>query len=188
MPRRPDRNRRGQADDRAGHAGRAARAGSATWAATRRCGTACSPAPMRREPHEVDGDRRPARHRPGAAGGDRQRRRAAAGGDRPRAGAGSRRAAARRADQPSRPRRDRMARGLAGALQRRVHRHQPRPHLPEAADPRRACGSTAAACGARKSASAASRPGPRRSTPRKRARPRSSTPSSSSSCTGWSAA
>ena len=40
-----------------------------------------------------------------AAGRDRQRRRAAAGGDRPGAGAGARRAAARRADQPSRPRR-----------------------------------------------------------------------------------
>ena len=51
-----------------------------------------------------------------------------------------------------------------------------------------ACGSTAASCGAPRSASAASRRGPSRSMPRKRAPPRSSTPSSSSSCTGCSAA
>ncbi len=49
---------------------------------------------------------------------DRERRRAAAGGDRPRAGAGARRAAARRADQPSRSRRDRLARRVARCASR----------------------------------------------------------------------
>jgi ATP-binding cassette subfamily F protein uup len=81
------------------------------------------------------GDRRPARDRPRPARRHRLGRRAAPRRDRPRAGAGSRRAAARRADQPSRSRRDRMARGLARPLHRRLHRDQPRPHLPEAADP-----------------------------------------------------
>ena len=92
------------------------------------------------------------RRSPGSSGStcrgrrnERQRRRAAAGGDRPGAGAEARRAAARRADQPSRPGGDRLAGGLAGALHGRVHRHQPRPHLPRAADQERACGSTAAA-------------------------------------------
>ena len=64
----------------------------------------------------------------------------ASGGERRRAAivralaAAARRAAARRADQPPRSRRHRLARGLAGALQGRVHRHQPRPHLPDPAD------------------------------------------------------
>ena len=49
---------------------------------------------------------------------ERERGRAAAGGDRPGAGAGARRAAARRADQPSRPDRDRLAGGLAGTVSR----------------------------------------------------------------------
>ena len=49
---------------------------------------------------------------------DRQRRRAAAGSDRPRAGAGPRRAVARRADQSSRSWRDRLAGGLAASASR----------------------------------------------------------------------
>ena len=56
---------------------------------------------------------------------------------------------------------DRLARGLARPLQGRVHRDQPRPHLPDAADQELSCGSTAARCAAPRSAMAASRPGPR---------------------------
>ena len=63
-----------------------------------------------------------------------ERGRAAPSGDRSRACAEPRCTAARRADQPSRPQRDRVARGMAEALQGRLHRHQPRPHLPDAAD------------------------------------------------------
>ena len=64
----------------------------------------------------------------------------ASGGERRRAAIAralaqnARRAAARRADQPSRPRRDRVARGVAQALHRRLHRHQPRPHVPDPPD------------------------------------------------------
>ena len=177
MPRRPDRHRRGQADDRPGHAGRAARAGPEDGRLSRRSRTGCCTAPTRPQAHEAAAIADQLGIDLSRAGRDRERRRAAAGGDRPRAGAGARRAAARRADQPSRPRRDRMARGLAEALHGRVHRHQPRPHLPDAADAAAACGSTAASCAAPKSASAASRRGPSASMTRKRARPRSSTPS-----------
>ena len=81
-----------------------------------------------------DGDRRPARGRSVACRGDRQRRRAPPRGDCPGAGAKARPAAARRADQPPRPRRHRVARKLAQPLHRRLHRHQPRPYLPRPAD------------------------------------------------------
>ena len=80
------------------------------------------------------GNRRPAWSRSGAAGRHGERGRAPPSCDHPRPGPGARRPPARRADQPSRPRRNRMARGMAQALQGRVHRHQPRPHLPDPPD------------------------------------------------------
>ena len=55
-----------------------------------------------------------------ASGGERRRAALC-----PRAGQRARPAAARRADQPSRSRRDRLAGGLAAALQGRVRRDQP---------------------------------------------------------------
>ncbi len=68
--------------------------------------------------HEVEIDRGPARHRHEPPRGDRQWRREAACGHCPRAGDGARPAAARRADQPPRPRRDRLARDLGSTATR----------------------------------------------------------------------
>ena len=107
-----------------------------------------------------------------ASGGERRRAAIA-----PSARSKARRAAARRADQPSRPRRDRMARGMAQAVQGRVHRHQPRPDLPDAADAKLHLARPRPVCGEPRSASAASRRGPSASMTRKRARRRSSMPS-----------
>ena len=52
------------------------------------------------------------------------------------ASGGAEPASARRTDQPPRPVGDRVARSLAAALQGRLHRHQPRSHVPQAPDPR----------------------------------------------------
>ena len=72
------------------------------------------PAASRRRPDDVR-----------AVGRHAQARRPGAGARR-----GARRAAPRRADEPPRPRFDRLARGAAERLSRQRHRHQPRPCLP----------------------------------------------------------
>ena len=135
VPRRADRDRRGAAHDPAGHQGRAARAGSADRGLSRRCGTSRWRARRAAAPRGR-GDRRPARDRSGPARADRQRRRAAAGGDRARAGAGS----ATCCCSTSRPTISTLPaiewlEDWLGRYTGRVHRDQPRPHLPEAADP-----------------------------------------------------
>ena len=62
-------------------------------------------------------------------------------------------------------------------LHRRVCRHQPRPHVPDAVDAADLVARSRCRSGGTRSVSAGSMPGPRRSMPRKRARRRSWTPS-----------
>ena len=133
--RRPGRNRCRRAQDQAGHADRGARAGPRP---DRPCHADGLGAGRCRRPAGTRGrrDRGPARHRHDARHQGRERRREAPCGHCACAGAGPRPPADGRADQPPRPGRDRLARRLARALQGRLPGHQPRPHLPQAADAR----------------------------------------------------
>ena len=177
VPRRPDRDRRGPAHDPAGHAGRAARAGPGHGRLRDACAISCSSGDGRA------GARTRSRRSPTSSAST------SAGPPRPPGAASG---AARRS--PARWRRSptcccstsRPTISISAAIEWLedwldrfngafiVISHD-RTFLTRLTQLR--SGSTAARCAAPRSASAASRRGPSRSMPRKRARPRSSTPS-----------
>ena len=80
----------------------------------------------------------------------------------------ARRAAARRADQPPRPRLDRLARGAAARLQGQRDGRDARPRLPRRASRRASSSSTAACCAATPATSPPTRRGRKSSSPPRR--------------------